>query len=179
MSLHFTLCHEIVTMVSRASLLILHFHTRFDFEALRIVQVCFWSVFYLYENSIRAGTTLIGMGQWWICVCFTVESPYIVVCFLQIINTPHSLSIKARHGVSFLSSWSELSFSFLCYVLCSISWYIRPRYIESLWYIVSSHNWARCCNNVCKKHWFCSVNGGEPFTCKGDVLSVQEIPFRR
>ena len=45
---------------------------------------------------------------------------------------PHISPVRARCWVSFLSSYTEQSFSFLPLALCSVLCCIRPRYIENL-----------------------------------------------
>ena len=48
--------------------------------------------------------------------------------------TLHSSPVRVRYVVSFVCSSSEKSWTFHPFVLCSILRYIRPQYIESLWY---------------------------------------------
>ena len=66
-----------------------------------------------------------------------VHSWYLVVSLLPWTQkkTPHSSPIRARYGVFSVSSGSEQSLCFLPFVWCSISRYIRPRYIGSLQYL--------------------------------------------
>ena len=47
-------------------------------------------------------------------------------------NSPHCSPERAKYGVFYLTSYSEQSFCFLPFALCSASCCIRPRYIESL-----------------------------------------------
>ena len=74
--------------------------------------------------------------------CFFKVSPYL--CALDISRSfffvdlrnppPHSSPVRARYGVSFLNAKPDRSFTIIAILLCVLTSFWRPRYIESLEY---------------------------------------------
>ena len=55
-------------------------------------------------------------------------------------KTPNSLPVRVRYGLSFVSANSDWSVTIVMAVLCALSCYTWPRYIESLWYQLFAHS---------------------------------------
>ena len=65
----------------------------------------------------------------------TVHSQYLEATFLQITYERHPyLAREGELWVPFVSLKCDRSFTFEVVVLCAITCYISPRYIESLWH---------------------------------------------
>ena len=110
-------------------------------------------------------------------------------------KTSHSLPLRASYEVSFVSSWSEQNFSFLPFLLCSISYYIRQSMVWWLWgmspwqcsavgkYPIMRHFVIEMCAHVhiSATHW-CIVgygNGALWDLCNRSELNTTPLILRR